>query len=126
MYREEIKHGCPVDIREIIGRDHNAVQHSVTKLSMGQVAAHIWIEIQKGKPKEMLLVALPKAGRLGEKTTMVCNTQQAKKTSGRHRTCPPMSTCVDSVCTLCRTCVEELETPGDPAATVGPVRGRVH
>ena len=38
VYCEEIKHDCPVDIREIIGGDHNAVQHSVSKLSMGQVS----------------------------------------------------------------------------------------
>ena len=53
------------------GGDHNAVQHSVTKLSMGQVAARIWTEVQKGKAKEMLLVALRKCGRLGEKTSVV-------------------------------------------------------
>ena len=47
------------------------VQHSVTKLSMGQVAARIWTEVQKGKAKEMLLVALRKCGRLGEKTSVV-------------------------------------------------------
>ena len=59
------------DIREIIGGDHNAVQHSVSKLSMGQVAARIWTEVQKGKAKEMLLVAVRKCGRLGEKTSVV-------------------------------------------------------
>ena len=71
VYCEEIKHECPADIREIIGGDHNAVQHSVSKLSMGQVAARIWTEVQKGKAKEMLLVALRKCGRLGEKISMV-------------------------------------------------------
>jgi hypothetical protein len=71
VYCEEIRHDCPVDIREIIGGDHNAVQHSVSKLSMGQVAARIWTEVQKGKAKEMLLVALRKCGRLGEKTSVV-------------------------------------------------------
>ena len=38
---------------------------------MGQVAARIWTEVQKGKAKEMLLVALRKCGRLGEKTSVV-------------------------------------------------------
>ena len=71
VYCEEIKHQCPVDIREIIGDDHNAVQHSVTKLSLGQVAARLWTEVQKGKAKEKLLVALRKCGRLDEKTCMV-------------------------------------------------------
>ena len=71
VYCEEIGHDCPVDIREIIVGDHNAVQHSVTKLSMGQVAARIWTEVQKGKAKEMLLVALRKCGRLGEKISVV-------------------------------------------------------
>ena len=71
VYREEIKHECPVDIEGIIGGDHNAVQHSVTKLSMGQVAARIWTEVHTGKAKVMLLVPLRKCGRLGEKTSMV-------------------------------------------------------
>ena len=71
MYHEEIKHECPVDIKEIIGGHHNAIQHSLTKLSMGQVTSRIWTEIQKGEPKQMLLVALRKAGRRGKKTTMV-------------------------------------------------------
>ena len=70
---EEIKHECPVDIKEIIAGDHNAVQHSFMKLSMGQIVSRIWTEIQKGRRKEMLLVALRKAGNLREKTTMVCN-----------------------------------------------------
>ena len=39
---------------------------------MGQVAARIWTEVQKGKAQEMLLVALRKCGRLGEKTSVVC------------------------------------------------------
>ena len=111
VYCEEIKYECPVDMREIIGGDHNVVQHSVRKLSMGQVAACIWTEIQKGKPKEMPLLALRKAGRLGVKTTLVCNTQCTKKTSGRHRTCPPKSLCADSLCTLCRTLCGRI---GDP------------
>ena len=68
---EEIKHEFPVDIRENIGGDHNAVQHSVTKQSLGQVASRIWTEVQKGKAKEVMLVALRKCGRLGEKTSMV-------------------------------------------------------
>ena len=38
---------------------------------MGQVAARIWTEVQKGKAKEMLLVALRKCGPLGEKTSVV-------------------------------------------------------
>ena len=71
VYCEEIKHDCPVEIKEIIVGHHNAVQHSLTKLGMGQVAAQIWTDLQKGKAKEMLLVALRKCGRLGEKTSMV-------------------------------------------------------
>ena len=38
---------------------------------MGQVAAGIWTEVQKGKAKEMLLLALRKCGRPGEKTSVV-------------------------------------------------------
>ena len=45
VYCEEIKHDCPVDIREIIGGHHNAAQHCVTKLSMCEVALRIWTEI---------------------------------------------------------------------------------
>ena len=71
FYCEQIKHECPVDIRGIIGGDHNPVQHSVTKLSMGHVAARSWNEVQKGKAKEMPLVALQNCGRLGEKTFVV-------------------------------------------------------
>ena len=52
---KEIKHECPIDITEIIRGHHNAVQHFVTKRSMGHVALRIWAVIQKGKPKEVLL-----------------------------------------------------------------------
>ena len=38
---------------------------------MGQVATRIWTEVQKGKAEEMLLVAVRKCGRLGEKTSVV-------------------------------------------------------
>ena len=35
-------------MRQIIGRDHNGVQYSVKKLSMGHVALRIWTKIQQG------------------------------------------------------------------------------
>ena len=111
VYCEEIMHECPLDIGEIIGWDHNAFQHFVTKPRMGEVALRMWTRIQKCMPKEMLLVAMRKPGRLGQKTTTRCNTQRTKKTSGRHRTSPPMPMSADSLCTSCRTL---RRTIGDP------------
>ena len=57
------------------------------------------------------MVALRKAGRLRQKTTMVCNTQRAKRTSRHHRFCPPISMCANSSCTLCATRCRRI---GDP------------
>ena len=116
-----IKHECPVDIREIIRGDHNAVQHSVTKLSMGQVGARIWTKVQKAKPKEMLLVALRKCGRLGEKTTMVCTIHHDTNAAHLVRTCGilyPMP--------LARFCLQELEASSVLAANMWRSCGRVH
>ena len=127
MYCEEIKHECPVDIRLIIGWDHNAVQHSITKLSMGQVGSRIWTEIQKGKPKgEMLLVA----GRYerpvdSRRKQQWCATHNTPKRPPDIIALVPQCLCVVILCVpYAGHCVEDLETPGDPAAAVG--RARVH
>ena len=91
---EEVKHECPVDIKHIIKGDHNVVQHRLVKLSMGCIVSRIWTAIQKGKPKEFL------CEKLGEKTTMVCNTQRASR---RRHTFPLISMCAEYLCSLCRT-----------------------
>ena len=72
VYFEECLPDTPLEVRETLSGDHNAIQHSVTKLSLGQIAARIWLEVQQpGKPKDHLMIALRKAGRMTTKITPV-------------------------------------------------------
>ena len=71
------------------------------------MAARIWTEVQKGKAKEMLLVALRKCGQLGEKTSMVLEMHDETTVVSPLRTCGLSNT----VC-LPELNLEELETAG--------------
>ena len=54
-----------------VSSDQNAIQHSVAKLTLAQIASRIWVGAQKpGKPKDHLMVALRKAGRMNSKITV--------------------------------------------------------
>ena len=72
VYAEEVKPDTPLQVQGMLSGDHNAIQYNVTKLTLGQIASRIWVEVQKpGKGKDHLMVAPRKAGRMNSKITPV-------------------------------------------------------
>ena len=73
VYTKDARAGAPLQVRERVSGDHNAIKHNVTKLTLPEIASRLWVEVhQSDKAKDHLMVALRSVVHMTSKTTPLC------------------------------------------------------